>query len=1134
MKQDCQHDDDREFEGLLREVSPWKSTLLLVSVGAFLLFFLNRTQTQSKPFQHDDPTGQYDVLDTLNKASQDASDRVVLFLGDSVMRGHVLREHGLPSRETPAYWARLLATGSVAFYDLSLDGMLPSDMEVILSSLDAIDLNQRIEIVIELSPRYLSASYATTPTSFARPWLETLQDNKRKKDNIVTHLKRLSLVRHRLGLTPLRRQMNDPLRHPEESFLEGPRKTAADSSSLRIAQHFLESNSHKESGQIRALRRIAQALEKNKRRSLFFTTPINGEKFGLSRHPIQIAKAQLILHRQTEILTQGDPRNNTHLHVSRHFDDKTFKNSDFLDHCHLTPVGNQILAQRILASLAIPSSQPYPQATPGVIADGSKAQDGFGHNATIHSFDHGAFLTPNHVLLSEPGDDGPHLRLVNLSMSSVQTIAFESEPFKTISAIVQEKPGSALIFCSNGEILRFNLNGPQEVTKIPQKFPWREDRLVTAMRKNRIIIFGPSSKRVWSLETDTMTWNDHFQVPDHQTIRSFSVNEDDEIFVLINTIAQGPRATGLCSFQLKDFLTGDISKIKNYFGNEDKDAALAWRKIFQSKGLVQISPKEDQIPISGARQVFALNQKNRVLIEAPGFAPKSKGSLSPMIQEESFSSLWNMNAAARVAYALLWPAETGIVLDENTKRPIKPGDIVCINQETGQIFSHWQGWRQLDSTRVMRFNWIYGTPPDPESQSLTAMGHTMRHRVGSTIRVGFFGSSISGAVWPGDVIRPQGLASSMSFARSFENAYQRQNADGPFHVEGVNMSMANGDLISIYATLLDLDPQDLNIAVIVLDLASLGSPESTEKDIETIVERWPAIMRDEAQRPIIDRWAGRLPKIRIGSVKVTSRSRTQTIRDALTEITAYCQAKLIAPLFLDITAIDRITADGEKLPIYGRKEDMRVARKVLSELKIPLIKIEDLMGDQLPRLYPYNFLGDRHLRSHLIRAIGQALVSEIAPLVRSQTFLFEQNEKMKKERADGRFERHSGAQIVDGSKLTQSQAQEHGVSMASTSLRRDHGLHLIVDVRSVQVSQDPWRQALALFGLRAMGALKVNDKVWLSVVRFNQYNEYGLGVRGSKQIIATYTIAPEHVKEAAREYRALLQQENSTRPSWLQ
>ncbi len=1134
MKQDCHHDDDREFEELLRETPPWRSVLLLVSVGAFLLFFLNRTQTQPKPFQHDDPTGQFDVLDTLNRASQDKSDRVVLFLGDSVMRGHVLREYGLPSKETPAYWARLLATESVAFYDLSLDGMLPSDMEVILSSLDAIDLDQKVEIVIELSPRYLSASYATTPTPFARPWLETLRDNNRKKDNIVTPLERLSLVRHRLGLTPLRRQMNDPLRHPEESFLEGPRKTTTDSSSLRIAQHFLESNSHKESGQIRALRRIAQALAKNERRSLFFTTPINGEKFGLSRHPAQIVKAQLILHRQTEILTQGDDRKTTHLHVSRHFDDKTFKSKHFLDHCHLTPLGNQILAQRILASLAIPSSQPYPHVAPSVISDGSESLDGFGQDAVIRSCDHGAFLTPNHVLLSEPGDKGPRLRLVNLSMSSVQTIAFKNEPFKKISAIVQDKPRSALIFCSNGEILRFNLNEPQEVTKIPQEFPWQEDRLVTAIRKNRIIIFGPSSQRIWSLETDSMTWKDHFQVPAHQTIRSFSVNEDDEIFVLTNTIAQGPEATGLSSFQLKDFLAGDISKIKNYFGNEDKNAALAWQEIFQSKGLVQISPKENQIPISGARRVFALNQKDRVLIEAPGFAPKSKGSLNPMVQDKNSSSLWNMNAAARVAYALLWPAETGIVLDQNTKRPIKPGDIVCINQQTGQIFSHWQGWRQLDSTRVMRFNWIYGTPPDPESQSLTAMGHTMRHRVGSTIRVGFFGSSVSGAVWPGDVIRPQGLTSSMSFARSFENAYQRRNADEPFRVEGVNMSMANGDLISIYATLLDLNPQDLNIAVIVLDLASLGSPDSTANDIKTIVERWPAILRDSAQRPIIDRWAGRLPKIRIGSSKVADSSRTQTIRDALTEITAYCQTKSITPLFLDITAIDRSAPNEDQLPIYGKKDDMKVARRVLSELKIPLIKIENLMGDQLPRLYPYNFLGDRHLRSHLIRAIGEALVGEISPLVQAQTFLFDRNEETKKKHANQSFQRRSGAQIIAGKKLTQEQAQQYNVSMASTSLRRDQGLHLMVDVRSAKVSQDPWRQALALFGLRAMGMLEVNDKVWLSIVRFDQYNEYGLGVRGSKQIIATYTIAPEHLTEAAREYRALLQQENSTRPSWLQ
>ena len=50
---------------------------------------------------------------------------------------------------------------------------------------------------------------------------------------------------------------------------------------------------------------------------------------------------------------------------------------------------------------------------------------------------------------------------------------------------------------------------------------------------------------------------------------------------------------------------------------------------------------------------------------------------------------------------------------------------------------------------------------------------------------------------------------------------------------------------------------------------------------------------------------------------------------------------------------------------------------------------------------------------------------------------------------------------------------------------------------------------------------------------YDDYDEYGLGVRGSRQTLGTYTIEAQNLVEAVMKFKTTIGTEQSQRPTWL-
>ncbi|MFT7619096.1 MAG: hypothetical protein ACI97A_002745, partial [Planctomycetota bacterium] len=969
MNNDQHHQDDLEFQGLLEKQHPVLTAILILLVTALAIWVIRKSDVPSKPDSFDDPTGKRDVIATLEAAAQDPSDRVILLLGDSVLRGNILRQNGFAEGKTVAHWARQMAPRQVAIYDLSLDGLLPCDIEAILWQLQNLDPAAKVEVAVELSPRFLSAQYAQEDKKHARDWFGELSQSANQNRVASTEL-----TNHRLGLKSTRRRLGEILRHPEREILKGPKANRQDGDFLRVARHFLEPDLSANNVQERALRSIAASLSKHQRRTLFFNTPINGHAFGLDRHPQEIVESQLYCRQIVRPSALVDVNRPSFRFLFRHFDDAAFEASDFIDHCHLKPHANRRLASRILTSLAVPTTGHQVASQEGQINDqGNQPRDGFNDQGVILSSRRASFLNADHVLLTEDWNGREFLRLVDLKTPCVMTLDTSFFEGAKVAGLHEWGHNRAIILLSNGKILNYGLNqGFSDISPASAEASWHESDLIMARHQDLFVIYDAKSNITWSFDAEQGTLAKLFDVPEEMLIHSLAISEDATAFVLTELRDDNPNSTGMHSIPLAKFMVGDLSQLRTHFNDEKALAVNAWQEILSSFGLVQERPQKDKIPIAAASKIHILKPGHRVLVEAPTYTADYGPKPSRVRPVEDTTTLWNVDTRSNLAYAMLWPSAKGTVIDRRARLPIRPGRVHAVHAESGRVFSQWFGWRTFESSEVMRFNWKYGVPPDALSDSVTAMGFTRQKKSGPSWRVGFFGSSITGAIWPFDDISAGQLVTSTSIARGFGIAARLKRGDSPFAADGINMSMARCDLIGMYAVLLASDSTDLNAAVFCLDKATLGEPDQSKNDGGlTLVERWPTISRDENKRPIIDRVSGIFPEIRLSGQAPSKSSREAVIGAAMTEIVTYCRAQGITPLFLDLESVDRSVMNPEVIPTFGLPGDMEIARQVLDDLEVSLIDAKKLIGASLPHLHPYALEKDRHFRSHFLNAIGQ-------------------------------------------------------------------------------------------------------------------------------------------------------------------
>ncbi|MFT7620704.1 MAG: hypothetical protein ACI97A_004362 [Planctomycetota bacterium] len=223
----------------------------------------------------------------------------------------------------------------------------------------------------------------------------------------------------------------------------------------------------------------------------------------------------------------------------------------------------------------------------------------------------------------------------------------------------------------------------------------------------------------------------------------------------------------------------------------------------------------------------------------------------------------------------------------------------------------------------------------------------------------------------------------------------------------------------------------------------------------------------------------------------------------------------------------------EVIPTFGLPGDMEIARQVLDDLEVSLIDAKKLIGASLPHLHPYALEKDRHFRGHFLNAIGQAMTEPLLPIMQEYVFQFERNERHKRFLSTEKFETQDMATRIGGQPLPEMVANDFAIYLASTSCRRNDGLNLTADLRQEKASGELWRQALALFGRRGIEQARVGDEVRIELIRFDRYDEYGLGVRGSKEVLGRYRIETKDLKDAVAVYRDILLSPSASQPKWL-
>jgi NHL repeat len=288
-----------------------------------------------------------------------------LLVGDSVLAGDVMQGETTRWSEHRVldYMRREQAPHEhVGFEQIALDGLLPVDMLRIIRELDVLDPGGRVGVVLELNPRFFSAHYAEQATC-SREFLCELGETPAKPPRwawivVLGHQSWQWLGEH-LPLWRHRERFPHMGEHEREALLPRsaePEVAAADPliGRARILEHYRKLQADGRSAQYQALKNLVERLRTRGRRALLFATPLNdaflagtltGQGYGR-----YVAALDRLVNRP------GD----TTLRFAS-LDHPSLPDGAFIDHVHLRPEGNRWLAQNLLHQLGVGLSEAPPR-----------------------------------------------------------------------------------------------------------------------------------------------------------------------------------------------------------------------------------------------------------------------------------------------------------------------------------------------------------------------------------------------------------------------------------------------------------------------------------------------------------------------------------------------------------------------------------------------------------------------------------------------------------------------------------------------------------------------------------------------------------------------------------------------------
>lgn len=384
-------------EGRVVDGTPAARARSIVAVLALVLLFdlLLGLRLGAAPRQPDaiepDELGTSAGLRAQLQAAVDDPRRSILLIGDSVLAGDVMagRVAGWQQQRVVDHLRRALPDAlapAVGIHQIALDGLLPIDMLHLVSELDRLDPEGRVELVIELNVRYFSGTYAhlrrcsrpalcelgrdvhvgPSPTAERVPlrdvdpvrtleaaWQVASEAALLGRDELLA---RLPVFRRRGAMPsvpPALERVEGLLVASPDARARTPSpidRGAAAEAEVRVREHYRSARLSDRNAQARALELVLQRLAARERRSLLFVTPLADDFEVRTLHDQRMGEIQAELARRV-----ADRGSDALTLVS--LDHPLFVDHLFLDHCHLGPEGNRILALNLAYELGLPLAE---------------------------------------------------------------------------------------------------------------------------------------------------------------------------------------------------------------------------------------------------------------------------------------------------------------------------------------------------------------------------------------------------------------------------------------------------------------------------------------------------------------------------------------------------------------------------------------------------------------------------------------------------------------------------------------------------------------------------------------------------------------------------------------------------------
>jgi hypothetical protein len=337
--------------------SPW----LLLAMVLLLVFAVDLTLglgTQAAPGT--EQAEHTEVRTQLRAATEAAAAGRPAFVlvGDSVLAGDVMasRVPDWESQRVLDHMRAELGDSNAELRQVAFDGLLPIDALHILAELDRLDPDGEVRFVFELNLRYFSRHYAKQ-SECTRPSLCRL-GRPQPDANTVEHAARglvetASLARDWLARRAPIHRHRPQLERVELDDIDGlavARSSEADALTqtegfARVQAHYRDASSE-DHAQIEALEQIVERLRARGRPAALFLTPLEDEFVqmtlspnGLGRRYEQLASRIHAGWLGVDLLDLDHP---------------LFESEYFLDHVHLGPEGNRLLALNLLHELGLP------------------------------------------------------------------------------------------------------------------------------------------------------------------------------------------------------------------------------------------------------------------------------------------------------------------------------------------------------------------------------------------------------------------------------------------------------------------------------------------------------------------------------------------------------------------------------------------------------------------------------------------------------------------------------------------------------------------------------------------------------------------------------------------------------------